>query len=93
MDHHKKNPFHWILHTRFSDLLDYTVVICAMLKNMFFCLKSALMRFCKHTNGIGQHTQLKYLSLYSIITPNIMNLKILWKMEHFALLEQMLHFS
>ena len=50
------------------------------------------MRFCKHTNGIGKHTQLKYLSLYSIITPNIMKFENIMENEAFALLEQMLHF-
>ena len=32
LEHHKITTFHWLLHTRFSDLLLWTVVIGAMLK-------------------------------------------------------------
>ena len=46
-----QKSFHWLLQTRFSDLLCWTVVIDTMLKTGFG-KKNAHTRFCKRTNKL-----------------------------------------
>ena len=64
MERHKPPTFHWLFHTRFSDLFCRTVVIGAMLK-AGFGKKSAHTRFCKQTNEL-YHIPMANLLCYHI---------------------------